>query len=76
MLGPPLLRCPRCRSPHVSPIPRSRAGDYVAALFRRRPYACRWCRRRFRARAYGVFLRPPDGGARGAGERAEGGLEV
>jgi hypothetical protein len=43
----------------VNAISRSRPGDYVAALFGRQPYACRWCRRRFRARARNVEVLAP-----------------
>jgi len=56
MIGPPLLRCPRCRNPNVDPLPRTGIGDHLAALFRRRPFLCRWCRRRFRVRTTGIVL--------------------
>jgi hypothetical protein len=58
----------------VKAIPRSRAGDYIAAVFRRRPYICRWCRRRFRARTRGVeVLAPPQTASMRSEERAAAG---
>jgi len=46
----PVIRCPSCRSPNVMPVPRAGTLDRLLVLFRRRPFACRWCRRRFRVR--------------------------
>jgi len=41
----------------VTPTPRSGIADRLAALLRRRPFVCQWCRRRFRVRTAGVVLR-------------------